>query len=81
MNVAIISYSTAIQRVSRLLFLSYAYLLLIEKRQNFLILIGLVVLQTSSVYTPSSSNRVFKIKLPGSQSCLTRPAKNFLILL
>ena len=41
-NVAIISYNTAIRRVSKLLFLSYAYLLLIEKRQNFLILIGLV---------------------------------------
>ena len=53
MNVAIISYSTEIRRVSRLLFLSYAYLLLIEKRQNFLILIGLVCIANFLLYTPS----------------------------
>ena len=41
-NVAIISYSTAIRPVSNLASLSYAYLLLFEKRPNFLILIGLV---------------------------------------
>ena len=78
-NVAIISYSTDIRRVSKLLFLSYPYLLLIEKRPNFLILIGLFCIANFLRYTPSS--RVFKIKLLGSQSCLTRRAKNFLILL
>ena len=61
-----------------LLFLSYAYLLLIDKRQNFLILIGLVCIAKFLLYTPSA--RVFKIKLPGSQSCLTRPTKHFFIL-
>ena len=48
-NVAIISYSTAIRRVSKLLFLSYAYLLLIEKR-NFPILIGLVCIAKFVLY-------------------------------
>ena len=63
-NVAIISYSSEIRRVSKLLFFSYAYLF-----PNFFILIGLV----ANILLCTPSARVFKIKLPGSQSCLTRP--------
>ena len=51
-NVAIISYSTAIQRVSNLASLSYAYLLLIEKRPNLLILIGLVCIAKFLFHNP-----------------------------
>ena len=85
MNVAIISYSTEIRRVSRLLFLSYAYLLLIEKRQNFLILIGLVCIANFLLYTPSWESLklnclVVKVILPvppGTFSSYSNPESDF----
>ena len=71
-NVAIISYSSEIRRVSKLLFFSYAYLL-----PNFFILIGLVA--NFLLCTPSA--RVLKLNCLVVKVVLPVQTKHFLILL